>query len=164
MKWLNVVLDLNGILFVCQEEWLMPFGTAYVVGDLPHSNNVLHLVGKKAILVRPSYRRFLREFGNVADFTIWSSMRVATIKSVCGLLFKDLHIKLINILGQESCKLIRIRDTQGKMSFLKIKRTDKPMFLKVIRRHLFFGFNGRYAEHNIVIVDDSPPKHLLNPP
>jgi hypothetical protein len=54
MKWLNVVLDLNGILCVCLEERLMPRGTAYVVGDLPHSSNVLHLVGKKPVFVCPS--------------------------------------------------------------------------------------------------------------
>jgi hypothetical protein len=164
MKWLNVVLDLNGILCVYQEEQLMPSGTTYVVSDLSHSNNVLYLVGKNAVFFCTSCRRFLRELGNVADITIWSPMRVATVKSVCDLLFKDLSIKPVNILGQESCELIRICDTQGKMSFLKVKGTDKPMFLKVIRRHLFFGFNGRYVEDNTVIVDDSLPKHLLNPP
>jgi hypothetical protein len=37
------------------------------------------------------------------------------------------------------------------------------MFLKVIRKTLFFGFNGRYVEDNTVVVDDSPSKHMLNP-
>jgi hypothetical protein len=142
----------------------MPSGTSYVVGNLPHSTNVPYLVGKKAVYVGPSYRRFLRELGNVADITIWNSMRVATVKSVCDFLFKDLPVKPVNILGQESCELIRVCDIQGKVSFLKVEGTDKPMFLKVIRRHLFFGFNGRYAEDNTVIVDDSPAKHVLNPP
>jgi hypothetical protein len=70
MKWLNVVLDLNGILCACQEEWLMLSGTPYVVGNLSHSTNVLYLIGKKAIYVRPFCRRFLRELGNVANITI----------------------------------------------------------------------------------------------
>jgi hypothetical protein len=38
-------------------------------------------------------------FGNVADITIWSSMRVATVKSVCDLLFVDFLVKPVNILG-----------------------------------------------------------------
>ena len=164
MKCLNVVLELNGILCVCQEEQLMLSGTAYVVSDLPHSNNVLHLVGKKIVFVCLSCQRFLRELGNVASITIWSSMRVAIVKFVYNFLFKDLPFKLVNILSHESCKLIKVRNIQGKVSFLKVKGTNKPMFLKVIRKHLFFGFNGRHAKGNTIIVDDSPVKHVLNPP
>ena len=55
MKWLNVVLELNGILHACQEEWLMLSGTLYAVSDLSHSTNVLYLIGKKVVYVRPSY-------------------------------------------------------------------------------------------------------------
>jgi hypothetical protein len=53
MKWLNVVLGLNGILCICQGERPMLMGTMYVVSELPHSSNVLHLVGTKAIYVQP---------------------------------------------------------------------------------------------------------------
>ena len=93
MKWLNVVLDLNGILCVCQNERLMPRKTTYVVNSMLHSSSILHLVGQKAIYVCSSCGSFFREFGNVADISIWSSMRVATVKCVCDLLFKDLFIK-----------------------------------------------------------------------
>ena len=57
-----------------------------------------------------SYKRFLIEFGNVADITIWNSMRVSTIKSVCDLMFEGLPMKPINILGHESYDRIRVRD------------------------------------------------------
>jgi hypothetical protein len=59
------------------------------------------------------------------------------------LLFKDLLIKPINILGQESCERIIIRNIHRKVSFLKVKRTDKPMFVKVIRKQLFLDIVGR---------------------
>jgi hypothetical protein len=120
-----------------------------VVGSISHSGNIWYLVGQKTVYVRPSCQRFLRELGNVAGITIWSSMRVATVKFVCDLLFKDLLIKLVNILNQESCERIRVCNTHGKVSFLKVKG--------------FCGFEGRYAKDNIIIVDDSPPKHVLNP-
>jgi hypothetical protein len=90
-------------------------------------------------------------------------MVLATTKSFCDLFFRGLPIKPINILGQESCERIRVRDTHGKVSFLKVKGTEKPVFLKVLRKELFFGFNGRYVEDNTIIVDDNPPKHVLNP-
>jgi hypothetical protein len=90
-------------------------------------------------------------------------MVLATAKSVCDLFFRGLPIKPVNILGQESCERIRVQDTHGKVSFLKVKGTEKPVFLKVLQKELFFGFNGRYAKDNTIIVDDSPPKHMLNP-
>jgi hypothetical protein len=102
MKWLNVVLDLNGILCVCLKERLMPRKQAHVIGLKPYSGTILYLVGPKAIYVRPLSQGFLRELSNVADITIWSSMRVAIAKFECHLLFKDLPGKPINILGQES--------------------------------------------------------------
>ena len=54
LKWLNVVLDLNGILCVCKEKRLMPSGTWYVVGNMLHSSNVPHLVAKKVVFFRLS--------------------------------------------------------------------------------------------------------------
>jgi hypothetical protein len=47
--------------------------------------------------------------------------------------------------------------------FFKVKGTNKPMFLKVLRKELFFGFDGRYVENNTVIIVDNPLKHMLNP-
>jgi hypothetical protein len=163
MKWLNVVLDLNGILCVCLEERLMPRGQTYVVGKKPHSGTVPFLVGPKAVYIRPFCKRFLTELGNVADITIWSSMRVSTVKSVCDLLFEDLPVKPLNILGQESCDRIRVQDDRGKVSYMKVKGTMKDLFLKSVQKHLFSSFGGRYSAKNTIVVDDSPVKHVLNP-
>ena len=77
---------------------------------------------------------------------------------------QELYIKLVNVLGQESFKKIKIRDTHKKMSFPKVKRTDKPVFLKVIWKELFFGFNSRYAKDNTIVIDGSPSKQVLNSP
>ena len=70
MKWLNVDLDLNGILCICLEERLMPQGQTYVVGKKPHFGIVPFLVDLKAVYICPSCKRFLTELGNVADITI----------------------------------------------------------------------------------------------
>jgi hypothetical protein len=136
-KWLNVVLDLNGLLCVCREKWLMPRGQVYVDGSRPYSASVPYLVGSKVVYIRPSCERFLRELGNVADITIWSSMRVTTTRSVCGLLFKNVPLKLVNILDQESCDGIRVQDSYEKVSYMKMKGTDKQLFLKSIEKQLF---------------------------
>ena len=136
---------------------------AYVVGNKPHSGTVPFLAGPKAVYIRPSCQRFLTELGNVADITIWSSMRVSTVKSVCDLLFKGLVVKPLDILGQESCDWIRVHDDRGKVSYMKVKGTDKDLFLKTIQNHLFSSFGDRYSVDNTIVVDDSPIKHILNP-
>ena len=81
-----------------------------MVGKKPHSGTVPFLVGPKAVYIRLSCKRFLTELGNVADITIWSSMRVSTVKSVCDLLFRGLAVKPHNILGQESYDRIKVQD------------------------------------------------------
>jgi hypothetical protein len=134
-----------------------------VVGKKPHSGIVPYLVGPKAVYVCPSYKRFLIELGNVANITIWSSMRISTIRSICDLLFKDVPMKPLNILGQKSCNQIRIQDNWGKDSYMKMKGTKKELFLKTIQKHLFFGFGGRYSTKNTIVVDDSLVKHVMNP-
>jgi hypothetical protein len=134
-----------------------------VVGKKPHSSTIPFLVGPKAVYIRPSCKRFLTELGNVADITIWSSMRVSTVKSVCNLLFEGLPVKPLSILGQESCDRIRVQDDRGKVSYMKVKGIEKELFLKSIQKHLFHGFGGRYCLENTIVVDDSPMKHVLNP-
>jgi hypothetical protein len=133
-----------------------------VVGKKPHSSTVPFLVGPKAVYICPSCKRFLTELGNVADITIWSSMRVSTVKSVCNLLLEGLPVKPLNILGQESYDRIRVQDDWEKVSYMKIKGTEKELFLKSIQKHLFSGFGGRYCAENTIVVDDNPMKHVLN--
>jgi hypothetical protein len=101
-------MDLNGILCVCLKARLLPRGQTYVVGKKLYSSTVPFLVGPKTVYIRPSCKRFLTELGNVVDITIWSSMRVSTVKSVCNLLFEGLPVKPLNILGQESYDRIRV--------------------------------------------------------
>jgi hypothetical protein len=70
----------------------MPKGQVYVDSFGPHSGTVSYHVGsQRQFLFCPSYQRFFRKLINVADITIWSSMRVATAKFVYDLLFKDLR-------------------------------------------------------------------------
>ena len=80
----------------------------YVVGKKPHSSTIPFLVGPKAIYICPSCKKFLTKLANVTDITIWSSMRISTIKSVCDFLFEDLPMQLVNILGHDSYNQIRV--------------------------------------------------------
>ena len=140
----------------------MPQGQTYVVGKKLHSGTVPFLVGLKAIYIRPSYKRLLTELGNVVDITIWSSMRVSIVRFVCDIFFQDLLVKLLNILGQESCDQIKIQDDRWKVSYIKMKGTKKDLFLKMLQKHLFSNFGGRYSTDYTIVVDNSLGKYVLN--
>jgi hypothetical protein len=59
-KWLNIVLDINGILFHCIEKKTtnkMPFVNS--VQQRIHSSTVPTIVGPKAVFTRPGLHEFL---------------------------------------------------------------------------------------------------------
>ena len=73
----------------------MSRGQAYVVGKKPHSGTIPFLVGPKVVYIHLSCQRFLIELGNMVDITIWSSMRVSTVKFVYDLFFEGLAVSLL---------------------------------------------------------------------
>ena len=79
-----------------------------MVDKKPYSNSVPFFVGPNVVYICPSSKKVLTKLGNVANITLQSSMRVPTIKFVCDLLFEDLLMKPINILGKESYNRIRV--------------------------------------------------------
>ena len=45
---------------------------------------------------------------------------------------------------------------------MKVKGTHKDIFLKTLSKGLFTKFNGKFRKNNMIIIDDSPVKHILN--
>ena len=62
MKWLNIVLDLNGILCECVGRSSLRKGmTTHNVKDNIFSNECSTIAGTKAVYVRPGLQEFLTE-------------------------------------------------------------------------------------------------------
>ncbi len=162
LKWLNVVLDLNGVLCVCEEKKFRPHGQRYLDSKDLHSATIPAAIGPKAVFVRPGCAKFLRDLAQFAHITIWSSMMKNTTEQICKYLFRGLPPPE-NILGQEHCDRIKVLQNRT-ITFLKVKGTRKDLFLKTLEKSLFHSFGGRYTKGNTIIVDDSPMKHLLNEP
>ena len=161
LKWLNVILDLNGILCVCEEKRFLPRNQQYNTVRGRHSSTVPSIVGPKAVFVRPSCLRFLENLSRFADISVWSSMKLSTVKEVCKHIFGDL-CPPINILGQGSCdKIMRYDDDQVFVP-MKVNGTSKDIFLKTLSKRVFPHFGGRYNSENTIVIDDSPVKHILN--
>ena len=161
-RWLNIILDLNGILCVCKERRYLPKEQLYNDLSQPHSAVLPAVVGPKAVYVRPHCQPFLRELALIAYISVWSSMANSTTRLICEYLFHGLEPPL-HIFGQEFCEVIKCRGVRGKITNFKVKGTNKDLFLKPLDK-LFDLTNSKFSSINTVIVDDSPEKHVLNEP
>ena len=97
--WLNVNLDLNGILCVCAEYRFLPRITTWNPKSAPHSSSIPTRIGPKAVYVCSSCYTFLSALSDFADITVWSSMHELTIQKICEYLFRGLPMPL-HILGR----------------------------------------------------------------
>ena len=66
-KWLNVVLDLNGVLCHCvQRSAAIQHGRTFCEDQHLYSSEIPTLVGPKGVYCRPRVREFLRFIGDFA--------------------------------------------------------------------------------------------------
>ena len=161
-KWMNVVLDLNGILCVCEDWKSKGSNKQFNHASEPHSATVAAIVGPKAVYVRPYCSEFLKELEKIAHISVWSSMKKSTVVEICGYLFREGSLPFL-VLGQDSCKTVRCRDTSGRLTSYKEPGSNKDLFLKNLDV-LYSGTKGRFSCDNTIVVDDSPRKHIMNKP
>ncbi|KAG0594345.1 hypothetical protein M758_UG069000 [Ceratodon purpureus] len=160
--WLNVVLDLNGILCSSTPNWP---GKSFVSHDLSiHSASKPAAVGPKLVCVRPNCADFLRRLSAFATITVWSSMKTSTTKMICDYLFGPIRaVYPLRILGQEDCQRVPMGvDFRGRPVYMKEPGTQKDIFLKSMSDGLFRKFGGLYSKANTIFIDDSPIKHCQN--
>ncbi|KAG0594754.1 hypothetical protein M758_UG106300, partial [Ceratodon purpureus] len=160
--WLNVVLDLNGILCSSTPNWP---GKSFVSHDLSiHSTSKPAVVGPKLVCVRPNCADFLRRLSTFATITVWSSIKTSTTKMICDYLFGPIRpVYPLKILGQEDCQRVPMGvDFRGRPVYMKEPGTQKDIFLKPMSDGLFRKFGGLYSEANTIFIDDSPIKHCQN--
>ncbi len=160
-KWLNIVLDLNGILCHCVERSTarrQRYSNDVAMNEF--SSTVPTLIGPKGVYVRPRLREFLAAISDIAAHVIiWSSMKRSTVEAIAGFLFKDLTPPF-DILGQDSCT--KIETTPN--NFLTGLNSSKEIFLKVLSERLFWSASKSMSidRDNTLLIDDSPEKSVCN--
>jgi hypothetical protein len=151
-KWLNIILDINGILCHCMEKAgtsRMPF--VYDESQGIHSSTVLTIVEPKAIFTRPGLLEFFTEISKFATrIFIWSSMKRSTIDKIVDYLFHGLPL-LFDILGQDSYR--KIETSRGR--YLTIISGSKEIFLKNLSKALFVG-STLLDQENTILIDAVP--------
>jgi hypothetical protein len=157
-KWLNIILDINGILCHCMEK--AATRGIFFVNDIKqgiHSPTVPTIIEPKAVFMHPGLHEV---FTTISEFAtcvlIWSSMKRSTMEKIVQYLFCGLALPF-DILGQDSCQ--RIETSRGK--YLTVIGGAKEIFLKVLLEKLFIG-STRMDSQNTILIDDSPEKCVCN--
>lgn len=166
---LFLILDLNGVLCHCTSS-AQRSGRLHVPSDLIYDENHPTIVGPKVVRVRPGVREFLSRISEVAYLCIWSSMKLNTVELIIDFLFEGLRQPCL-VLGQESCHVLH--DEKGDV-VLKNSAGPRgsPQFLKYLSKVIWssqiplYGclVDFRPMVENTLLIDDSPPKSVLNPP
>jgi hypothetical protein len=157
-KWLNIVLDINGILCHCMEKVgtsRVPF--VYAERQGIHSSMVPTIVGSMVVFTHPGLLEFLTEISKFATHIfIWSSMKRSTVDKIVDYLFRGLPLPF-DILRQDSCG--KIETSWGK--YLTVIGGSKEIFLKNLSEALFVG-STLLDEENTILIDDSLKKCVCN--
>lgn len=156
-RWLNIVLDINGIL--CETA----HAASAARGSRSHDMSSMFpiVIGPKYVYPRPGVREFLaglRSFAN--SVVIWSSMKKSTVMEISKFLFSGISPPDL-VLGQESCG--KIETSPGK--FLMDRNNPmKTVFLKTLSSSLFNRRDSSvaYNADNTLLIDDSPEKSVCN--
>ena len=85
-------------------------------------------------------------------------------RDICNYLFGPSFVNRHRILGQEDCNRVLLRKVRNRMFYMKEVEIQKDIFLKTLSNHVFNSSEGRYTPANILVIDDSPIKHMLNLP
>ena len=157
-RWLNIVLDINGILYHCMEkaETSKP-PCVYDVEHGIHSSTVPMIVGPKAVYACLGLFNFLTEIKKfAARIVIWSSMKKSIVQKIVKYLFRSLPLPF-DILGQDSSR--KIETSRGK--YITVIGGSKEIFPKNLSQALFVG-STLLDQENTMLIDDSPEKCVCN--
>ena len=160
-KWLNIVLDLNGVLCQCVERSsASQHGRTFREDQHVYSLQIPTLVGPKGVYCRPRVCEFLHFISSfAARVMVWSSMKRSTVELIVRFFFHDLPFPYA-ILDQNESTNIEIGDGQFVFSF----NENKLIFLKIMLQQLFRDSTtfSPFTNDNTILIDDSPKKSVCN--
>ena len=118
-RWLNVIVDLNGILCSCVQKSTMtqwgPHQKLFYAEDFLHSTTILTCVGPKVVYVCQGLANFIRRVTGFANITVWSSMMQSTTGEVMKYLFYN-NVKPVAMYKQESYEPVTLSKLMGEKS------------------------------------------------
>lgn len=136
LSWLNIVFDLNGIVYACEEFHFKDSRLPFTNDKAPHSATMLAHISPKFVWMRPGCNSILKAQSEFGTVSIWSSMKVATTRTIAHYLFKTVTSSKV-VHGQEHYKRIITSLVNRVPKFLKVEGTNNDVFLKTLSIGLF---------------------------
>ena len=128
-----------------------------------HSSTMPAHIDSKLVWTRPGYNLFLKVLSKFATISIWSSVKVASTRTIAHYLFRNVTPPR-TVHSQEHCKRIVTFVVNRVPKYLKVEGTEKDVFLKTLSVGLFPMYRHVFTIENTIVVDDSAYKHVLNNP
>ena len=155
-KWLNIVLDVNGVLGQCIPKFeLGRVRRVHEMRDNIFSHETPTIVGGKAVYACQNLRESLKHLSNIAvRIVVWTSMVRSNADLVASYLFTG-NPKPYRILAQDQCKMIVF--PPGRFS----RPVQPGIFMKVLSEQLFHE-SSPFTKENTLLIDDSREKSVCN--
>ena len=155
-KWLNIVLDVNGVLGQCIPKFeLGRVRRVHEMRDNIFSHETPTIIGGKAVYARQNLREFLRQLSNIAlRIVVWTSMVRSNADLVASYLFTG-NSRPYRILAQDQCKMIVF--PPGRLS----RPGQTAIFMKVLSEQLFHE-SSPFTKENTLLIDDSREKSVCS--
>lgn len=157
-KWLNIVLDLNGILCHTAFKSQINESKAYRLEDHVLSHKYPTIIGPKAVFARRNVGEFLRQVSLITDkVLVWTSMMKRNAEPIAGHLFRGCR-EPFDILSQDQCTMIEISPRKF------FQHRQKALLMKVLSDTLFTNPSGgtSFSPDNTLLIDDSQHKSICN--
>jgi len=154
-KWLNVVLELNGLL--CS---IAPLSEApaeclrFPDANFPpvFSATVPTIVAGIVVYCRPRLQMFLKFLSLFANIHVWSTLPAKVVHALCAFLFSKLDGVPQVVLASFQCDTLLLKNYARAM----YPGTHDPLLLKYPRRRLFTRRDANINENNLLILDCNP--------
>lgn len=143
-RWLNVILDLNKILCVCEDFRRRNLNLSFNNCSLSHSPTKPAKAVSKLVYVHPGCMQFLQALSEFATISVWSSMRGDNVKNVTSYLFRNVVMPKA-LFGQEHCRRILTSIENNRCTYLKVKGSDKEVFLNCLQGTFFTENNDTFT-------------------
>jgi len=138
-----IILDLNGFLIHRIDDANITECPSYT--KIPNSRFWVKL--------RPYAKEFLRWCFDNFEVVIWSTVKSENILPLINILLGDDSSLLAGLYCNDHCT---------RTGIFPFKKKNKEMLLKDLSI-VWKDFNGKYGEHNTLLIDDSTYKTYLNP-
>jgi hypothetical protein len=161
-KWLNVILDLHGVLCV-SEDLLYDVKTKTIIKrDERQPKCQDFTIGFRRVTLRPFWKEFLIGLSTVATVSIWSSLEWSYSQKIVDCLFSKLE-KPSLVFGEEQCNVLKFETMNGELLNYRVRGTQNDFLYKPLDK-LYEFENSIFTEANTIIIDHDPLKHSFNSP